>query len=71
MIEDPFVEELLVMAIVKVLVMSEQVTNIIKLKFIKNKATFKIINNTHETMTFNWTDMIGILDLIILRATIK
>ena len=38
-IEDPFVEELSGMAIVKVLDMNEQVTNMIKLKFIRNRVT--------------------------------
>ena len=63
MIETLFVEELSGMAIVKVLDMKEQVTNMIKLKFIRNRATLKITNNTHVTMTFDTTDMIGILDL--------
>ena len=63
MIETPFVEELSGKAIVKVLDMSEQGTNMIKLKFIRNRATLKITNNTQETMTFDPTDMIGILDL--------
>ena len=62
-IETPFVEELSGMAIVKILDMNEHVTNIIKLKFILNRATLKIINNTNETMTFDKTEMIGILDL--------
>ena len=62
-IEAPFVEELSRMAIVKVLDMNEQVTNMIKLKFIRNRATLKITDNTHETMTFDLTEMIGILDL--------
>ena len=34
-----------------------------KLKFIRNKVTLKITNNTNETVTFDKTDMIGILDL--------
>ena len=59
----PFVEELSGMAIVKVLDMNEQVTNMIKLKFIRNRVTLKITNNTHETMTFDNTEMRGILDL--------
>ena len=61
--EAPFMEELSGMAIVKVLDMNEQVTNMIKLKFIRNRATLKITNNTHETMTFDKTEMIGNLDL--------
>ena len=63
MIEAPFVEELSGMAIVKVMDMKEQVTNMIKLKFIRNRVTLKITNNTHETVTFAVTVMIGILDL--------
>ena len=62
-VEAPFVEEISGMAIVKVLDMQDQVTNIIKLKFIRNRVTLKVTNNTHETMTFDPTDMIGILDL--------
>ena len=63
MVEAPFVEEISGMAIVKVLDMNEQVTNMINLKIIRNRATLKVTNNTHETMTFDQTDMIGILDL--------
>ena len=63
MIEAPFAEELPGMTIVKVLDMNEQVTNMIKLKFIRNRVTLKITSNTHETMTFDKTEMIGILDL--------
>ena len=50
------------MATVKVLDMNQLVTNMNKLKFIRNRATLKI-TNTHETMTFEKTEMIGILDL--------
>ena len=35
----------------------------INLKFIRNKVTLKITNNTSETVTFDRTDMIGILEL--------
>ena len=51
-VEAPFVEEMSGMAIVKVLDMNEHVTNMIKLKFIRNKATLRITNNTTETVTF-------------------
>ena len=51
------------MAIVKVLDMNEHVTNMIKLKFIRNRVTLKITNNCNETVTFDKTEMIGILDL--------
>ena len=45
-IEAPFIEELSGMTIVKILNMKEQGTSMIKLKFIGNKATLKITNNT-------------------------
>ena len=35
----------------------------IKYKFIRNRVTLKITNNIHEIMTFDLTDMIGVLDL--------
>ena len=62
-VEAPFIEELLGMTIVKILDMKEQATNMIKLKFIRNKAVLKITNKTHETMTFGQTEMIGVVDL--------
>ena len=63
MIEAPFIEELSGMAIVKILDMKEQATSMIKLKFIRNKAVLKITNNTHETVTLGWTEMVGVADL--------
>ena len=62
-VEAPFVEELSGMAIVKLLDTQEQFTNMIKLKFIRNRVTLKVTNNTHETVTYDPTEMIGILDL--------
>ena len=62
-IEVPFIEELSGMAMVKILDMKEQTTNMIKLKFIRNKAVLKIANKIHETMTFGRTEMMGIIDL--------
>ena len=62
-VEAPFVEGLSGMAIIKVLDMNEHITSMMKLKFIRNKVTLKITNNTSETVTFDRTDMIGILDL--------
>ena len=46
-----------------VLDMNEHITSMIKLKFIRNKVTLKITNNTSETVTFDRANMIGILDL--------
>ena len=63
MIEAPFIEELSGMAVVKILNMKEQATNMIKLKFLRNKAVLKITNKTHKTVTFRWTEMIGVVDL--------
>ena len=62
-VEAPFIEELSGMAMVKILDMKEQTTNMIKLKFIRNKAVLKITNKTDETVTFERTEMIGIVDL--------
>ena len=62
-VEATFLEELSGMAIVKVLNMKEQATSMIKLKLIRNKTVLKITNNTHETVTFGWMEMIGIVDL--------
>ena len=62
-LEAPFIEKISGMVIVKVLYMQDQVTNKIKLKFIRNRATLKVTNNTHETVMFDLTDMIAILDL--------
>ena len=63
MVDAPFVEELSGMAMVKILDMKVQTTNMIKLKFIWNKAVLKITNKTHETITFGRTDMMGVVDL--------
>ena len=63
MVDAPFVEELSGMAMVKILDMKTQTTNMIKLKFIWNKAVLKIKNKSHETITFGKTDMMGVVDL--------
>ena len=62
-VEAPFIEELSEMAIVKILDIKEQTTNMIKLKFIRNKAVLKIANRADKTVTFGRTEMIGIIDL--------
>ena len=62
-VQGPFIEELSEMAIVRILDMKEQATNMIKLKFIRNKEVLKITNKTHETVIFGLTDMIGFVDL--------
>ena len=48
---------------VKILDIKEQTTNMIKLKFIRNKAVLKVTNKTHESVTFGKTKMMGIIDL--------
>ena len=62
-IEAPFIKELSSMAMVEILDMEEQTTNMIKLKFIQNKAILKITNKTHKTVTSGRTEMMGIVDL--------
>ena len=64
--EAPFVEELSGLAMVKILDMKDQTTNMIKLKFIRNKAVWKITNKTHKSVTFGRTEMMGIIDLRLL-----
>ena len=63
MVDAPFVEELSGMAMVKILDMKTQTTNMIKLKFIQNKVVLKITNKMRKTITFDRTDMMGVLDL--------
>ena len=52
-IEAPFIEEISGMAVVKILNMKDQTTNMIKLKFLRNKAVLKITNKTHKTVTLD------------------
>ena len=63
MVEAPFIKELSGMAMVNILDMKEQTTNMKKLKFIQNKVVLKITNKTWETVTFGRTEMMGIIDL--------
>ena len=62
-VKAPFLKELSGMAMVKILDMKEQTTNMIKLKFFRNKAVLKITNKTHETVTSGGTEKMGIVDL--------
>ena len=62
-VEAPFIEELLGMAIIKVLDMTLHTTNVIKLKFVGNKAILKITNNANDVVTYDRQDMIRILDI--------
>ena len=56
-------EEISGMVITKLLDIKEQVTLTMKLKFIRNRAMFKVTNGTHETVTFDQADMLGIVNL--------
>ena len=62
-VEAPFIEELSAMAIIKVLDTTQHVTNMMKLKFIRNKATLKVTNNANDMVMFDRKDMIVILDI--------
>ena len=62
-LDAPFEEEISGMAITKLLDTKEQMTLIMKIKFIRNRATFKVKNNMLETVTFDPTQMLGIIDL--------
>ena len=62
-IESPFIEEISGMAIVKIVDQGQKMPMMLKLKFIRNKATLDITNNTKETIIFDKKTSIGILDL--------
>ena len=62
-LEAPFIEEIMGMAITKMLDTKEQKTLTMKLKFIQNRTIFKVTNSTHETVTFNPSKMLGIVDM--------
>ena len=51
------------MAITKMLNVKEQKTLTMKLKFIRNRAIFKVTNSMHKTVTFDPKEMLGIVDL--------
>ena len=63
LIESPFIEEISGMAIVKLIDQGQKMPIMLKLKFIRNKATLDIMNNTRETIIFDKKTSIGILDL--------
>ena len=65
-IESPFLEEISGMAIVKIVDQGQKMPMMFKLKFIRNKATLDITNNTRETIIFDKKTSIGILDLRLL-----
>ena len=59
----PFVEVVSGMVITKMLDAKEQKTLTMKLKFIRNRAIFKVTNSTHEMATFDPKEILGIVDL--------
>ena len=62
-VEAPFVEEISGMAITKLLDVKDQMTLMMKLKFIRNRSMLKVTNSTQEKVTFDPTDVVGIVDL--------
>ena len=62
-LEAPFKEEITGMAITRLLDTKEKMTLTMKIKFIRNRATFKVKNYMHETVTINPTQMVGVIDL--------
>ena len=62
-LEATFVEEISGMVITKMFNVKEQKTLTMKLKFIRNRAMFKVTNSTHETVTFDPKEMLGVVDL--------
>ena len=62
-VEAPFVEDILGMAITKLLDTKSHVALTLKLKFIRNRAILKVTNSTQEKVTFNPEDVDGIVDL--------
>ena len=65
-LEAPFVEEISGVAITKMLDIKEQKTLTMKLKFIRNRAIFKVTNSMHEAVTFHLKEILGIIDLRLL-----
>ena len=62
-IEALFVEEISGMAIIKIIDQGQKTPVMLKLKFVRNKATLDTTINTRETLIFDKKMMIGILDL--------
>ena len=62
-LEAPFMEEISGMPIIKMLDIKEQKTLTMKLKFIRNRAIFKVTNSTHEAVIFHLKEILGIIDL--------
>ena len=65
-LEAPFIEEISGMVITKMLDTKEQKTLTMKLKFVRNRAIFKVINSMHKMVTFDPKKMLGVVDLVLL-----
>ena len=63
MLETIFFEELSGMAMVKILDIKKQTTNMIKLKFIWNKVVLRVTNKTCKSIIFGRSEMMGVEDL--------
>ena len=59
----PFIDEILGLAVIKILDRSTFSTMLIKLKLTHNAAIFDIVNNGTETIIFKPEEMLGIVDL--------
>ena len=62
-IEDPFLDVISGLAIVKMLDNKGQCTVVLKLKFIRNCASLDVTNNTQEMVIFDPNQVLSILDL--------
>ena len=62
-VKAPFIDEILGMAIIKILDGGTCSTLLIKLKFMCNKAVLDIISKGKDTMIFKPEEMLGIMDL--------
>ena len=62
-VEAPFVDEISGLAIVKILNSKGQCTMVLKLKFVRNRASLDVTNNTQEMVIYEPKQMLGILGL--------
>ena len=65
-LEAPFMEEISGMMITKMLDIKEQKALTMKLKFVRNRAIFKVANSMHEAVTFHPKEILGVIDLRLL-----
>ena len=65
-LEAPFIEEIWGMVITKMLDTKDQKTLTMKLKFVQNRAIFKVMNSMQEMVTFDPQVMLGFVDLRLL-----